>query len=82
MDLICNILSWGGCALLLLGLKLIGDKKQFGFYVASVAEIMWIVWGLLTSSYALVVMSLAILVMYIRAIRSWGKDEAAKKEVK
>lgn len=73
------ILSWGGCILLLLGLKWIGDKKKTGFYVAMVAEAMWIAWGLLTHSYALVVMSLAIMAMYVRAVWSWGKDERASK---
>jgi hypothetical protein len=68
------ILSWGGCLLLLVGLKLIGDKKKNGFYVAMIAEAMWIAWGLLTGSYALVVMSLAIMVMYVRAVWSWGKS--------
>jgi hypothetical protein len=69
------ILSWGGCLLLLLGLKWIGDKKRIGFYVAMVAELMWIVWGLLTHSYALVAMSVAIMAMYVRAVLSWSKDE-------
>lgn len=75
INMLNTILSWGGCALLLVGLKLIGDKKKFGFYVALVAEVMWIIWGLLTGSYALVAMSAAITVMYIRAISQWGKAE-------
>lgn len=83
MDLLNSVLSWGGCALLLIGLKLIGDKMKIGFYVALVAEAMWIIWGVLTGSYALVAMSAAITVMYVRAIRQWGKDETqeAAKDV-
>lgn len=68
-----TVLSWSACVVLLLGLKLIGDKRLSGFYVALVAEVMWIVWGLLTHANALVVMSIAITVMYIRGIRAWGK---------
>jgi hypothetical protein len=73
-DLIINVLSWGGCVLLLWGLKLIGDKKLKGFYVATVAEFLWIAWGLMTHSWALVVMSLWIVGMYVRAIWLWRKD--------
>jgi hypothetical protein len=69
-----NILSWGGCALLLVALQLIGDKRKVGFYVALVAEAMWIAWGAITGSFALVVMSIAIMIMYVRAIRAWGKS--------
>lgn len=68
-----EILSWGGCALLLLGLKFIGDKKLYGFYVATGAELLWIVWGLRTHAFALVAMSLAITLMYVRAIWQWKK---------
>lgn len=75
MELLINVLSWGGCGLLLLGLRLIGDQKRLGFWIASVAELMWIAWGLLTHSYALVAMSLAILVMYARAIWKWKNVE-------
>jgi hypothetical protein len=35
-----ELLSWGGCGLLLLGLRLIGDKKVLGFWIASLAELM------------------------------------------
>lgn len=76
MNILNFILSWCGCLLLLFGLKLIGDKKKVGFYVALIAEAMWIVWGALTGSYALVVMSVAITLMYMRAILEWGKAEA------
>jgi hypothetical protein len=72
-DVAVNVLSWGGCALLLWGLKLIGDKKLSGFYVATVAELLWIAWGLMTHSWALIVMSLAIVAVYVRAIRLWQK---------
>lgn len=75
MDILNNILSWGGCLLLLLGLKLIGDQKKVGFYVAMVAEVMWILWGCLTHSWALVGMSTAIMIMYVRAIWQWGQNE-------
>lgn len=75
MNILQEVLSWGGCLLLLYGLKMIGDKKLSGFYVALVAEAMWIVWGFMTHSYALVIMSLAIVVMYVRAIAAWKKNE-------
>lgn len=68
-----SILSWSGCLLLLLGLKFIGDKKLSGFYIALVAELLWIVWGIITGSFALVAMSIAIILMYIRAIYFWNK---------
>ncbi len=77
MNYLQEALSWGGCLLLLYGLKMIGDKKLAGFYVALIAEAMWIAWGFMTHSSALVIMSLAIMVMYVRAIAAWKKDEAS-----
>lgn len=73
--MIDDVLSWGGCALLLIGLKLIGDKKVLGFWVALAAELVWIAWGFRTHGYALVTMSSVILGMYVRAIMLWGKAE-------
>jgi hypothetical protein len=73
---LATALSWAGCLLLLYGLKLIGDKRLAGFYVAVVAELLWIVWGALTGSWALVVMSVWIIGMYVRAIWLWRKAEA------
>ena len=69
-----SVLSWGGCLLLLYGLKLIGDKKLSGFYVALAAELLWIAWGVLDKAWALVAMSVWIVGMYVRAIWLWQKD--------
>lgn len=69
-----NLLSWSASIMLLIGLKLIGDKKLSGFYIASVAEVIWIIWGLMTGSFALVFMSMVIMVMYARAIWLWNKS--------
>jgi hypothetical protein len=63
--------SWLGCVLLLLALELIARKRIEGFFLALAAEGLWIIWGLQTHAYALVAMSGAICVMYIRAIAAW-----------
>jgi len=76
MNYLIHCLSWAGCFGLLYGLKLIGDKKLTGFYVALVAELLWIAWGALTGSWALIVMSVWIVGMYVRAILLWSKVEA------
>lgn len=67
-------ISWIAGAVLLYGLKLIGEKRLVGLYVALAAEVLWIVWGLATGAGALVAMSLVICVMYVRAIRLWGQS--------
>lgn len=67
-------LSWSACVLLLWGLKRIGDKRISGFVLASIAEVMWIVWGAVTHSAAIVVMSAVILAMYARAIWAWRES--------
>lgn len=71
-----SLLSWAACLLLLFGLKLIGDKRIGGFYVAMGAEILWIGWGALSQAYAIVFMSLAICLMYVRAIAEWKKSQS------
>lgn len=72
---VTTFLSWVGCVLLLYGLKLIGDKKRSGFWVALVGEALWIAWGIIDHAWALVAMSVVISVMYLRAIWAWGKNE-------
>jgi hypothetical protein len=72
--IVLNILSWGACLLLLWGLKLVGEKKRHGFYFSLVAEALWILWGVETKAWALVVMSLWICGMYFRALALWGKS--------
>jgi hypothetical protein len=67
-------LSWGSCVLLLIGLHLIGDKQRIGFFVALLAEFGWIAWGALTGAWALVGMSAAISIMYVRALRKWKAE--------
>ena len=79
--MISTLLSWGGCVLLLIGLKLIGDKNIKGFHIALIAESLWIVWGVLTGTWALVVMSLAISAMYARSIYQWQKP-VLQQEIK
>jgi hypothetical protein len=71
--MIATVLSWVGCFTLLYGLKLIGDKKLSGFYVALVAEALWIAWGAMTHAWALILMSAWIIGMYVRAIWLWRK---------
>lgn len=67
-------LSWAAAIVLLYGLKLIGDKRLLGFYVATLAEVMWMTWGVLTHGFAIVVVSSWIIVMYARAIMLWEKE--------
>ena len=73
--MIWSIISWVACALLLVGLKLIGDKRVLGFWIALAAEFMWIAWGAATGAMALVAMSVCISIMYIRAIRAWRRSD-------
>jgi hypothetical protein len=69
-----DVLSWSACFLLLVGLELIGRKKISGFFVAFIAEILWIWWAARTGAHAMVVMSGVICVMYLRAIWNWRKS--------
>jgi|HubBroStandDraft_4_1064222.scaffolds.fasta_scaffold2344785_2 hypothetical protein len=68
-----DIVSWVGCIGLLYGLHLIGLKRIDGFYIALASEGAWIAWGIAAHAWALVAMSLAICVMYLRAIAAWRK---------
>jgi hypothetical protein len=79
MMTLATLLSWGGCALLLIGLKLIGDKRASGFWVALVAEAMWIAWGVTTGAWALVAMSAVIMAMYVRALVLWKAGEGSNQ---
>ena len=73
-SLLFSLISWVGAILLVVGIKLIGDKKISGFYLATFAEVLWIVWGIFTGSWALVVMSAVFIIMYARAVYKWKND--------
>lgn len=68
---IADIISWVAVVVLLYGLKLIGDKRTSGFYVAIVAEVLWAIWGCMTHSLAVIFVSVYVTVMYVRAIMKW-----------
>lgn len=74
-----DVISWAAGICLLYGIKLIGDKKSTGFFFGIVGEIVWIVWALFTPhSSALIMMSLAFIMMYVRGVVMWRKDEKCK----
>lgn len=64
-------LSWTACVLLLIGLKLVGDKKSAGLFVAAASEALWVAWGVMTHSMAIVAMGICLICMYVRAIQKW-----------
>jgi hypothetical protein len=62
-------------ALLLIGIKRIGNKDIRGFYIALLAELGWVAEGLWTGTPGLSILSVAIMLMYVRNIREWKKQQ-------
>lgn len=72
MDYI-NLLQWPGMACSLLGAYLLGSQSPrtriIGFTVFCLSNILWTVWGVSESAYALIVLQLGLFGFNVRGIR-------------
>lgn len=59
---------------MLVGMKLIGDKKFSGFIVSIVSRILWCIWAYRFNATPLVIMNIAMLIVYVRNIVLWRKE--------
>lgn len=74
------ILEWVGSLLLLCGGYFIARKKRFGFYIAAVANSIFILFGLLTAQYGIATLSVGFLIISIVGIRTWKQEDKDMKE--
>lgn len=67
------LLDWSAMAFSLVAVWLLGNKSRWGFPFFVLANLLWIVVGVLAGSYAIVVGNLTFLVMNTRGFFRWAR---------
>ena len=70
-----NLLSWGGVALLVVGAKLIGDKKVSGFIISILSRLMWMIWAYRLGINPLFIMNIMMIIVYVYNTNRWLKED-------
>ena len=80
MDLI-NLLQWPAMVVTVAASWLIGSahagKRNWGFWLFIVSNILWVAWGIHARAPALITLQICLAVMNIRGARKTEKAEAA-----
>ncbi len=69
-----NFLSYLATSGVLLGVYFISKPKLRGQYIIVGADVMWLVYSLLTKQYALTIQSVVLLAIGLSAIENWRKQ--------
>jgi hypothetical protein len=80
MDYI-DLLQWPAMAVSLLAAWLVAaqhkHRREVGFWVFLLSNVMWIVWGVSTSAWALIALQLGLAVLNIRGVKKNDPGKAA-----
>ena len=72
LEPILNFLQWPAMAVTLFSAWLVAsqskNKRGWGFWSFIFSNILWVLWGLQTQAYALIVMQVGLLVLNIRGL--------------
>ena len=75
-----DTMQWPAMAVTVLATWLVGSRgagrRKTGFWVFLISNLMWVVWGLHTSAFALVVLQFALAALNIRGMREARKARA------
>lgn len=66
-------MGWIACLFLILGFWFLGKKNISGWYFNTAGSILWVVYGVVTHQWALVLANTIIAILNIRGIRKWRK---------
>lgn len=67
-------LDWIATAAGLAAVYFLGNKNKFGFVLFIISSLCWISFGLITGSIAVIVGSSIFVVLHIRGLWNWHKD--------
>lgn len=76
--MIRTLIPWATSAGTLLGMWLIGQKKSIGWIVGLVNQVLWITFAVMFEAWGLLPLSLALIVIYTRALLAWRRDDLAE----
>jgi hypothetical protein len=73
-------IDWLAMALSLYGAYLLGNKKEIGFIIFAISNVIWILLGLFfMSSYGMAIGNLAFFLINLRGYVSWKKNDVELK---
>lgn len=79
MDII-NLLQWPAMAVTIAASWLVGSeskgRRNWGFWVFMMSNVLWVIWGIYSSAPALVVLQLGLAAMNIRGVLKTEKKTA------
>lgn len=79
-----DVLQWPAMAVTVAATWLVGSRRagnrKAGFWVFLLSNVLWIVWGLYTSAYALVVLQFALVVLNYRGMEKARRADAGGNE--
>lgn len=68
-------LPWATSAGTLLGMWLVSQKRSVGWIVGLVNQVLWVTFAVVYSAWGLLPLTLALIVIYTRALLRWREDE-------
>lgn len=66
--------SWLLMAFGVLGLWLAGRKNTWGWFVGAAAQVLWVVYGAVSSQYGFIVSACVYFAVYVRNFVRWRRD--------
>lgn len=86
MDAFVDFLQWPAMLAAVSAAWLVASdqahRRNIGFWIFLVSNVLWTVWGFSTQAWALIVLQLSLAVMNVRGLRNTERLEAAGQETK
>lgn len=71
-----DFIGWVANIFFIFGVYQIGEKKISGFYFNTVGNLLYVVQGYMTALYSLTILSIILVLLNIKGIYQWRKDES------
>lgn len=69
------LLPWATSAGTLLGMWLVSQKRSVGWIVGLVNQVLWVTFAVVYGAWGLLPLTVALIVIYSRALFRWREDE-------
>ncbi len=69
------LLPWATSAGTLLGMWLVGQKRSIGWAIGLANQVLWVTFAVVFQAWGLLPLTLALIVIYTRALLRWRADE-------
>ncbi len=70
-----SLLPWATSMGTLLGMWLVGQKRSVGWIVGLVNQVLWVTFAVVFEAWGLLPLTLALIVIYSRALMAWRAEE-------